>query len=319
MQPSVSVIVPNYNHAQFLKQRIDSILNQTFTDYELIILDDCSTDNSKEIIDSYADSKKLSHIVYNDTNSGSLFSQWQKGLALAQGEWIWIAESDDYSAPNFLETLMSKTSDGVSLVFCISNIVDEDGACVSDSSGWLSDIAGQMLENDFVAEGKTLFYEVHAYKNIVSNTSSVVFRKNLVDNVHFPYGYKICGDWLFFAQMTLVGNVAYVAEPLNFWRQHSKTTRNVGSLETERMRLQENMDIVRYFSSVAEKAGHQLDYSKYNWLIYGWLRQFTYKNLLKWKYVNPPMPYKLKFRFHCRLIQRFFVELCKSFKKRLFK
>lgn len=319
MQPSVSVIVPNYNHARFLKQRIDTILNQTYTDFELIILDDCSTDDSKKIIDLYAENEKVSHVVYNEENSGSLFNQWQKGLALAQGEWIWIAESDDYSAPNFLETLMSKISDGVSLVFCKSNIVDEDGVYVSDSSVWLSDIAGQMLENDFVAEGKTLFYEVHAYKNIVSNTSSAIFRKKIVDNVQFPYNYKICGDWLFFAQMTLAGNVAYVAETLNYWRQHSKTTRNVGSLETERLRLQENMGIVRHFSSLAKKLSCRLDYSKHNWLIDGWLRQFTYKNLLKLEYVNPPMPYKLKLKFHCRLIQRFLVELCKSFKKRLFK
>ena len=74
----ISVIVPNYNHASFLKQRIDSILNQTFQDFELIILDDCSTDNSREIIETYRNHLKVSHIIYNTENSGSLLNNGKK-------------------------------------------------------------------------------------------------------------------------------------------------------------------------------------------------------------------------------------------------
>ena len=187
MQPLVSVILPNYNHARFLEQRIDTILNQTYTDFELIILDDCSTDNSKEIIDLYTGNEKVAHIVYNEKNSGCLFKQWQKGLDLAKGEWIWIAESDDYCTPSFLKTMMSKASEGVSVVFCKSNIVDENGEIMSNSTVWQSDLVGHRLDNDFVVDGKDLFYEIHAYKNIVSNTSSVVFRKEIVGKIAFPY------------------------------------------------------------------------------------------------------------------------------------
>ena len=105
MNPKVSVIVPNYNHASYLKQRIDSILNQTFQDFEVIILDDCSTDNSLEVLSHYKNHNKVSHCVFNDTNSGSTFKQWDKGIQLAKGEWIWIAESDDWAEPEFLETI----------------------------------------------------------------------------------------------------------------------------------------------------------------------------------------------------------------------
>ena len=84
--PQVSVIVPNYNHALFLRQRLDSIFNQNFQDFEVIILDDCSTDNSKEIIEEYRNRPQVSHIVYNDTNSGSPFKQWAKGCDVARGE-----------------------------------------------------------------------------------------------------------------------------------------------------------------------------------------------------------------------------------------
>ena len=94
--PLVTVIIPNYNHAKYLRQRIDTVLNQTYTSFEVIILDDCSTDNSKDIILSYKDNPHISNIVLNSENSGSTFKQWNKGFELAKGDYIWIAESDDY-------------------------------------------------------------------------------------------------------------------------------------------------------------------------------------------------------------------------------
>lgn len=77
-----SVIVPNNNYAQFLRRHIDSILQQSFTDYELFLLDDASTDDSHVILESYRNNPHVSCIVYNDENSGSPFDQWQKGLSL---------------------------------------------------------------------------------------------------------------------------------------------------------------------------------------------------------------------------------------------
>ncbi len=97
MSPIVSVIIPNYNYSAFLKQRIDSVLQQTFNDIEVIILDDNSSDNSKDVIESYRGEPHVSHIVYNEENSGSTFKQWRKGFDLARGEFIWIAEADDFA------------------------------------------------------------------------------------------------------------------------------------------------------------------------------------------------------------------------------
>ncbi len=74
----VSVIVPNYNHASYLVARIESILNQTYQDFELILLDDCSTDDSREVLLKYKDNPKVTHLVFNEQNSGSPFIQWQK-------------------------------------------------------------------------------------------------------------------------------------------------------------------------------------------------------------------------------------------------
>ncbi|MDR1783951.1 MAG: glycosyltransferase, partial [Dysgonamonadaceae bacterium] len=98
----VSVILPNYNHARFLEQRIQSIVDQTFQEFELIILDDCSTDDSRGIIENYRDNPKVSQIIYNEQNSGSTFKQWIKGINAAKGEYIWLAESDDWAENDFL-------------------------------------------------------------------------------------------------------------------------------------------------------------------------------------------------------------------------
>lgn len=84
-KPLVSVIIPNYNHAQFLDERIQTVLNQTYQNFELIILDDKSTDNSLEVINKYKNDPHVSEIVVNEENSGSTFKQWHKGFELAKG------------------------------------------------------------------------------------------------------------------------------------------------------------------------------------------------------------------------------------------
>src|ERR1700738_5096767 len=102
----LSVIVPNYNHARFLRQRIESVLNQTFHDFEVILLDDCSTDDSRSILSEYAADPRV-RIEFNEKNSGSTFMQWNKGVRLARGEYVWIAESDDYADARMLERLVA--------------------------------------------------------------------------------------------------------------------------------------------------------------------------------------------------------------------
>jgi len=106
-KPFVSVIIPNYCHSRYLDERLTSVLNQTYPYFEIIILDDCSPDNgaSKAVIEKYRENPHVSHIIYNEVNSGSPFKQWQKGFDLAKGDYIWIAESDDSCDCRLLEVL----------------------------------------------------------------------------------------------------------------------------------------------------------------------------------------------------------------------
>ena len=104
-RPYVSVIVPNYNYGRFLPERIRSIRDQTFQDFEIILLDDASTDNSLEILHRWADRLPSAKLFVNSENSGSPFAQWLKGMALARAELIWLAEADDACSHSLLERL----------------------------------------------------------------------------------------------------------------------------------------------------------------------------------------------------------------------
>src|SRR5690606_15755367 len=125
MMPKVSIIVPNYNHAPFLKDRLDSIFCQDFEDYEVILMDDCSTDGSREILESYKDHGKVTQLVLNEKNSGSTFRQWKKGIELAKGEYIWIAESDDVADSKLVEVLVERLDEDatVGLAYCQSWVI----------------------------------------------------------------------------------------------------------------------------------------------------------------------------------------------------
>lgn len=118
--PLVSVVVPNYNYARYLDARLSSILNQTFQDFELILLDDASTDNSLELLDRYKNDPHVSHFIVNEQNTGSPFKQWMKGILLAKGEWVWIAEADDLCEPTFLETCVEQVQKYPNVSVCMT-------------------------------------------------------------------------------------------------------------------------------------------------------------------------------------------------------
>lgn len=119
--PKVSIIVPIYNTAKFLPRCIDSILAQTFIDFELILVNDGSKDNSGNICDEYA--KKDSRIVVIHQENGGVSSARDKGLDVAQGEWISFVDSDDFVSHNYISTLFNETSD---LTICGVSIINEN-------------------------------------------------------------------------------------------------------------------------------------------------------------------------------------------------
>ncbi len=214
----ISVIIPNYNHSKFLTQRIDSVLNQTYQNFELIILDDCSTDNSKAIIEGYRFHPKVSHIAYNNQNSASTFMQWQKGFSLAKGNLIWIAESDDYCELNFLETLVQpfiETAD-LAISYCASYKVNEH----NEKTGIMKMIRGKEMGKWYINNGENEVLKYFIYGQIIPNASAVLFKKECLRQVSPTFmQYKICGDWQFWLDICCAGSIAYYYTPLNYFRR----------------------------------------------------------------------------------------------------
>lgn len=210
-QPLLSVIVPNYNHARYLEQRLDSIFGQTYPNFEVIILDDKSTDNSLEVINRYTDNPHLSQIVVNETNSGSAFKQWDKGISLAKGEYVWIAESDDYCEPNMLEELINAINNHHDVVVAFSSYVmfSDDGYMSRSKNGRTQYFNGLKFTKGWMT-----------IENAIMNASGAIFKREsyykLLSKEYMEY--RGSGDWLFWCQIAVQGEVAYVRKNLTYFR-----------------------------------------------------------------------------------------------------
>ena len=218
-QPLVSVIMPNYNHSAYLPARIESILGQTYPNFEVILLDDCSTDNSREVIAKYSSDPRVTNVVINEKNSGSTFVQWQKGFDIAKGEFIWIAESDDMADKNLLTKLVGKlcSVDNGVLAFGHSMMIDQD-----DKELPYSWDEPKNYDGKGIYDGKSFARHRMVYKNILYNASMIVFRKSCLSGVNPSYReYRYCGDWSFWFDICCQGTVVEVPEKLNYFRQHT--------------------------------------------------------------------------------------------------
>ena len=235
--PMVTVIVPNYNHEKYLPQRLNSIANQTFRDLEIILLDDYSTDNSLEVLRDFEAREPRARLIPNESNSGSTFKQWKKGILEARGKYVWIAESDDSAEPQLIEKLVSslESDPNINLACCQLNMMDPEGNLLGMPDDWLGDLDPLRWKTSYVNRGMDEIRHYLSKKNTILNASGVVFRRfegieSLVD-----VSMRLCADWLFWARLMSLGKIAYCAEPLNHWRLQTSNarTRPTGELEWE--------------------------------------------------------------------------------------
>lgn len=229
-EPRVSVIVPNFNHAEYLRQRLDSIYGQTYRNLEVILLDDCSGDGSAEILQEYAKRYPEKTIcLFNETNSGGVFNQWKKGLQRAKGELIWIAESDDYCSENFLQELVRCfQNQAVKLAFSRTEFVrGTPPVPVWTSTEYLRDLGLEIWHRPFIRSAHAMVKFGWAVKNILPNVSGAVFR-NPGDLALFSdprwLNLRLCGDWIFYLSIIRGGLVAYSPHATNYYRQHALNT-----------------------------------------------------------------------------------------------
>lgn len=241
--PLVSVIIPNFNHAAFLRERIRSVLGQTVADLEVILLDDASTDDSVLVMRAFTSDPRVTHVVVNEVNSGSPFHQWRKGMALARGTWVWIAESDDSCAPDLLERLLKyHATDEVGLRYSQSRIIDEDGIRKGSMLQHTVSFTPNPFAQDLVMPGAGFVHRFLKVKNVVPNASAVIFRRDLLDVPRIWEGtqnMRMCGDWLFWVRLASRTQVGFVAEELNHFREHAAVSRFHHTAERQKRRLLE--------------------------------------------------------------------------------
>ena len=219
----VSIIVPCYNHEKYLEERIKSILNQTLSDFEIILLDDLSPDNSAEILKRYSNHPKVSHCIINKKNSGSTFFQWNKGIELAKGDLIWIAESDDVADPQFLEKLISPFYKNKKLVLAYSQSyrMNENSIVTGSWKDATDHLNPTLFENDFEMCGLEYFEKFLNTGNTIPNASAVVFKKQTYLDVGGANPrLRFIGDWEIWAKIISQGDIFYTAECLNYFRYH---------------------------------------------------------------------------------------------------
>lgn len=292
--PLVSVIIPCYNHAKYLRQRIDSVMHQSFTDFEVILLDDCSTDNSFEIMQEYANAEHVAHIITNKTNSGTPFIQWQKGLELAKGKYIWIAESDDFASNDFLEKQLEILENNTAIGICFS------------ASSWV-DIDNNIIETpeheaaNWLKTGNQLIIEEFTVGCPIYNASSAVFKRELVSKTNFDLitQFKFTGDWLFWVQIAKDTQVYHLGERLNFFRQH---TQNV-STESNKLGLQfsEGIKVVNYIL-----ANHTVSFYKKRKIMAKWAAKVKANQSISAKKALELLPAEVKFWYWLLPIFNFF-------------
>lgn len=235
--PKISVCIPTYNRAAYLTQCLSSILGQTFSNFELIVSDNCSTDTTKDVVESLGDPRV--RYFRNESNLGAVRNV-NRCFELAEGEYVCILHDDDLYAPSFLEceTEMLDRHPTAGFVHCAAYEIDGDG---------VRRRLVRAYPKDGLMEGKQEFVRYLGGHNVCCST--VMARRDLYRQVEPFDTTLLCPDWLMWLRLALLADVAYIAEPLAAMRVHAATLSS--SIEPSRW-CAEFLDIVERGFSLAE-------------------------------------------------------------------
>lgn len=227
--PVVSVLVPSYNHSDYLVDRIESIMKQSYKDFELIVIDDKSKDDSNRVLEKLKEKYNFTY-VRNKKNSGTPFSSWESICKLARGKYIWVCESDDVADKDFLKIAISRLEGSPKSVIFYSNsrVINEKGEIIGDTKTYFSDFwKSSRWETDFTSCGDHELVHFQLKGQTVPNMSSALFRKNAFIKSFSPHltNFKLTGDWLFVGQVMKYGDVEFCSSFLNSFRKHNETSR----------------------------------------------------------------------------------------------
>lgn len=214
--PSISVVMPVYNAGKFLKQAIESILNQTYSDFEFIIINDGSIDDTESIILSYTDTR-ITYVV-NSSNLG-IVETLNKGIEAAKGKYLARMDADDIALPKRFEKQYHYMEENPSIAVCGAQVfyIDVEGTKFDESNVPIDDkgIKLQMLfQNSFVHP-------------------ATFFRTEVIKKYKYQSDFQYAEDYYLLARIATDKKVANLSEPLLSYRVHKL---NTTSIKTEEMK-----------------------------------------------------------------------------------
>ena len=219
-EPKFSIIMASYNYAKFIAQAIESVINQTYKNWELIIVDDASDDNSLEIIRSYCQNDSRIKLYYHSKNKG-LSKTLQLGINKASYDWIAFLESDDMFCPDYLEKkaeIISKEPN-VSFIFNDFNAI---GNVAFGEESHHKIFQKKMKQRVGPTNYKNDFY----FENPIPSFSTVALKKELLKKCNYNSPIKPYLDWFLWGQISNKTDFYYIDKPLTLWRKHPKSYMN---------------------------------------------------------------------------------------------
>lgn len=207
--PVVSVVMPTYNGERFLRPAIESILNQTLTDFELIVIDDASTDSTPRILAGFKDARL--NLLTNNCNLG-IAGATNKGLAVARGEYVALQDHDDVSLPHRFQTQVAFLAAHPDFALVGSNCILIDGEGTRDG-------IQVQPEDDLVLRWELLVRNPFHHTSVMARLSSIreTGGYSADPSFHFAEDYDLI------SRLALHHRVANIKEPLVLWRRHSTT------------------------------------------------------------------------------------------------
>jgi glycosyltransferase involved in cell wall biosynthesis len=307
--PLISVVFTSYNHATYLRQAVESILNQTYKNFELIIVDDCSTDQSQSILKEYQEDSRV-RLNLLEKNTGSYVKASNYGAKLAKGEYLLFAQCDDFAHSEQLETLLKAIDqkDIVGVVYSRSNMVDSNGIVFEDDFRGRERAFRKYCSADTFIAG-TLMRRFLSYSCVIPNLSAALIRRSLYEKVGgISEKYLVAADWAFWLTMSENTSFYYISTPLNNFRQHATTIRNTIKMQKQIIEIYELMHehIQKFQLSKREKLHFRIGMGQvwFSYIFSGlshWLKSFSnvYKESKKIEKYNILFLF-IGFLFYCK-------------------
>ena len=210
MHPKVSIIIPVYNVQEYLEECLDSVISQTYSDIEIICIDDCSTDNSRYILDNYIKKDKRIKIIKHEKNKG-LGGARNSGLDAALGEYIIFADSDDKIDATMVEKLLNCINDtGADLVFSDIYLLNNDNSLEAYKP--IHDM--QYIKGSIFSPQK----DFKPFINIWPSAWNKLWKKSIIMDIRFPENTYYEDHLFYYNYLFKCKNVAYLSEPLYCYR-----------------------------------------------------------------------------------------------------